>query len=134
MSVRYLNPKNVTFAGQPIAKVREVRVESRMSEVRRYFGDGAAQAKHVAMFRPVVDVTVSTEDATQPLSLTPGLTAALSFQVVDAETGAVKTITAAYASYVGPSQEFGGVKAGPGVATMPFACWNPAGGNPISVT
>ncbi len=134
MSVRFLNPRNVTHGGQPIAKVREVRVDARMADVRRYFGDGAAWPKHAAAFRPTVDVTVVTEDATRPLTLSPGLTAELRFEVTDAETGATKTITAVAATYVGPSEEFGGPKSGPAVATMPFACWNPTGGNPISIS
>lgn len=134
MSVRFLNPKNVTHGGQAIAKVREVRVDARMTDVRRYFGDGAVYPKYTAAFRPTVDVTVVTEDTSRPFSLTPGVTSALSFQVADAETGATKTITAVAATYVGPSGEFGGPKSGPGVATMPFACWNPADGNPITIT
>ncbi len=134
MSMRFLNPKNVTHGAQAIAKVREVRVEARMTDVRRYFGDGAAFAKRAAAFRPAVEIAVVTEDVTQALSISPGATAALSFQVVDAETGATKTIGAANATYVGPSEEFAGAKSGPGVATMPFACWSASGGNPITIT
>ncbi len=134
MSVRFLNPKNVTHAGQPIAKVREVRIDARMTDVRRYYGDGAAYPKHTAAFLPTVDITVVTEDAMRPFTLVAGLTAELRFEVIDAETGATKTITAVAATYVGPSEEFGGPKSGPAVATMPFACWNPAGGNPITIS
>ena len=134
MSVRYLNPKNVTHGTQSIAKVREVRVDARATEVRRWFGDGAANAKLAAAFQPAVEVSVVTEDAAQALSIAPGATATLSFQVSDAETGATKTIAAACATYVGPSEGFGGPRSGPAVATMPFACWSTTGANPISVT
>ena len=133
MSVRFLNPKNVLHGTQSIAKVREVRVEARMTDVRRWFGDGSAFAKLAAAFRPAVEITVVSEDVTQALAIAPGATATLSFQVVDAETGATKTVTAAKATYVGPSEDFGGPKQGPAVATLPFACWSTTGTNPISI-
>jgi hypothetical protein len=134
MSVRFLNPKNVTHGTQVIAKVREVRVESRMTDVRRYFGDGSAFAKLAAAFRPAVEIELVCEDAGAALAISPGATATLSFQVVDAETGATKTVAATNATYVGPSGHFGGPKQGPAVATMPFACWSSTGANPISFT
>ena len=87
MSVRYLNPKNVTHGTQSITKVREVRVDARATEVRRWFGDGAANAKLAAALQPAVEVSVVTEDAAQALSIAPGATATLSFQVSDAEIG-----------------------------------------------
>ncbi len=134
MSVRFLNPKNVTFGAQAIAKVSEARVDARATEVRQYFGDGSPYPKRTAAFQPAVEITLVAEDVTQALALSPGATAALSFQVTDAETGATKTISAATATYVGPSGDFGGSKRGPATATLPFACWSMSGGNPITIT
>ena len=98
------------------------------------FGDASAFAKRAAGLRPGCEVTIVTEDVTKALSIAPGATAALSFNVADAEGGADKTITAANATYLGPAEDFAGGKSGPGTATLRFACWSANGGNPITVS
>ena len=108
MSVRFLNPHNVTHGSNAIAKCREASIRARFSEVKHLFGDGSAFAKRAAGFRPGCELSLVTEDVARALSTAPGTTATLSFNVADAEGGADKTVTAANAVYLGPAEDLGG--------------------------
>ena len=135
MSVRFLNPHNVTHGTKAITKCREVSVGARLGEVKDLFGDGEAFAKHAAGFRPACEVTLVTEDVAAALSIAPGTAAALTFDVADAEGGSDKTVTASNAVCMGPTEDFGGGKFGPGSANLRFLCTSPDGStNPISIS
>jgi hypothetical protein len=134
MSVRFLNPHNVMHGSNAIGKCREASVSARFGEVKSLFGDASAFSKRSAGFRPTCEITLVTEDVAKALSIAAGATAALSFNVADAEGGADKTISAANATCLGPAEEFAGGKSGAGVATLQFVCWSASGGNPISVS
>lgn len=134
MSVKLLNPHNVSHGEQMIAACRQASIRVRFAEVRNLFGDAAAFPKRTAGFQPVCEVDLVTEDVVMALSIAPGTTAALSFDVADAEGGSDKTITGANAVYMGPADEVGDQKAGPGTAMMQFVCYSSDGSsNPISI-
>jgi len=134
MAIRVLNPHNVKHGANAIAACREARVSNRLADVRRLAGDGEAWATRVAGFQPEADVTIVTEDVAQALAIAPGTKAALSFDVRAADGGADKTVTAANAVYLGPVEDLGGAKSGPGAAAMRFACASTDGSaNPISI-
>lgn len=135
MSVRFLNPHNVSHGETSISKCREASVQSRFAEVKNLFGDGSAYPERSAGFQPVCEIDIVTEDIVQALSIAPGTSASLSFDVADAEGGSDKTITGANAVYMGPVENLGDVKSGPGTATMHFVCYSSDGStNPISIT
>jgi hypothetical protein len=134
MSIRFLNPHNVAHGVNTISACREARVSNRMSDVRRLGGDGEAYATSVVGFQPAAEVTIVTEDVAQALSIAPGTKTTLSFDVKAADGGDDKTITAANAVYLGPAEDLGDAKSGPGVATMQFVCHSSDGStNPISI-
>jgi len=127
MSVKFLNPHNVTHGSASIAKCRRALIRARFAEVRHLFGDGAAFPRRAAGFEPVCEIDIVTEDIVKALSIAPGTCGSLSFDVADAEGGADKTVTGADAVYMGPVEEMGEVKSGPAVATMHFVCWSSNG-------
>ena len=135
MSVRFLNPHNVSHGAASIAKCREATVRSRCAEVRELIGDDAVFPQAAAGLAPHCDVEIVTEDVSAALSIVPGTKATLSFDVADAEGGDDKTVTALNAVYLGPSEEFAGAKKGPALAMMHFVCWSSTGStNPISMS
>ena len=134
MSVRFLNPHNVTHGVNAIANCREVSVSNRLADVRRLVGDANVFPERVAGFQPASEVTLVTEDVAQALSIAPGTSATLSFDVKAADGGADKTVTGVNAVYLGPVENMGDAKFGPGVATMQFVCYSSDGTtNPISI-
>jgi|GEM_PF-3524051 hypothetical protein len=134
MSVRFLNPHDVTHGSQGIANCRQARIQARFAEVKSLFGDAKAFPMRAAGFEPVAEIDLVTEDVVKALSIAPGTCATLSFHVADAQGGTDKTITGANAVYMGPVEEMGEAKSGAGTATMHFVCWSTTGGtNPISI-
>ncbi|HUW57948.1 MAG TPA: hypothetical protein VMZ92_15005 [Planctomycetota bacterium] len=134
MSVRFLNPHNVSHGEESISKCRQASVRSRFTEVRTLFGDASPFPERSAGFQPVCEIDVVTEDVVKALSIAPGTTAALSFDVADAEGGDDKTVTGANAVYMGPVEDVGRDKSGPATATMHFVCYSSDGStNPISI-
>ena len=135
MSVRFVNPHNVSHGAASIAKCREAKVSSRCAEVRQLIGDDAVFPEAAAGFEPHGEIEIVTEDVAAALSIVPGTKATLTFDVGDGEGGGDKTVTGVNAVYLGPAEDFGEPKAGPGVATMHFVCWSSTGSsNPISMS
>lgn len=134
MSIRFLNPHNVTHGETTIAKCREASVSNRMSDVRRLAGDAEAYPTRAVGFQPASEISIVTEDVAQALSIAPGTKATLSFDVKAGDGGDDKTVTATNALYLGPAEDLGDAKSGPGVATMQFTCYSSDGStNPISI-
>jgi len=134
MSVKFLNPHNVTHGAESIERCRQALLRARFAEVRNLFGDGAPFPRRAAGFEPVSEIDIVTEDIVKAISIAPGTCATLSFHVADAEGGSDKTVTGANAVYLGPVEEVGEAKSGPAVATMHFVCWSSNGStNPISI-
>ena len=134
MSVRFLNPHNVVHGEETIAKCREASIRSRFTEVSTLFGDASPYPQRSAGFQPVCEIDIVTEDIANALSIAPGTTASLSFDVADAEGGDDKTVTGTHAVYMGPVEDLSGAKSGPGTATMHFVCYSSDGStNPISI-
>ena len=102
MSVRFLNPHDVTHGSQGIANCRQARIQARFAEVKSLFGDAKAFPMRAAGFEPVAEIDLVTEDVVKALSIAPGTCATLSFHVADAQGGTDKTITGANAVYMGP--------------------------------
>ena len=135
MSIRFLNPHNVSHGGVSIAKCREVTLSNRASDVRSLFGDGSCYAERVAPFRVVCEIHVVTEDVITALAITPGADASFSFNMADAEGGDDRTINGSHAVYAGPVEKIEKGKPGPGLATMRFVCRSSNGSdNPITIT
>jgi hypothetical protein len=134
MSVRFLNPHNVKHGTTAVEKCVEARVENRIREAKRLYGDGSAWPKRVAAIGLASEIHLVTEDVVTALSIAPGTTATLTFDAADAEGGSDKTVSCANAVYLGPVGELGDVKAGAGRAVMHFVCWSAGGGNPISIS
>lgn len=135
MSVRFLNPHNVLHGAVTIAKCREARVSSQCAEVRQLIGDDAVFPEAVEATEPHCEIEIVTEDVVAALSIVPGTKSTLTFDAADAEGGDDVTVTGLNAVYLGPSEDFGETKAGPGVATMRFVCWSSTGStNPISIS
>ncbi|HUU42666.1 MAG TPA: hypothetical protein VMX57_02745 [Planctomycetota bacterium] len=134
MSIRFLNPHNVTHGEAGIAKCREASVRSRAGDVRRLSADAKPFPVRTVALQPVSEITLVTEDVVQALAIAPGTTATLSFDVSAADGSADKTVTATNAVYLGPAEDLGGAKSGPGVASMQFVCHSSDGNtNPISI-
>jgi len=134
MSIRFLDPHNVTHGETSIAQCRQASVNNRLSDVRRLAGDAEAFPTRAVGLQPASEVTIVTEDVAQALSIAPGTTATLSFDVKAADGGDDKTVTASNAVYLGPSEDLSGAKSGPGIATMQFVCASSDGStNPISI-
>jgi hypothetical protein len=103
--------------------------------VRQLIGDDAVFPEAAAGFEPHCEIEIVTEDVEAALSIVPGTKATLTFDVSDAEGGSDKTVTGVNAVYLGPVEDFGELKAGPGVAVMHFVCWSSTGSsNPISMS
>jgi len=135
MSVRFLNPHDVTHGSQGIANCRLARIRVRFTEVKSLFGDAKAFAMRAAGFEPVAEIEIVTEDVVKAASIAPGTCATLVFHAADAQGGTDKTVTGANAVYMGPAEEMGEAKSGAGTATMRFVCWYTNGSsNPISIT
>ena len=134
MSIRFLDPHNVTHGETSIAKCREATVNNRLSDVRRLAGDAEKYPTTTVGFQPAGEISIVTEDVAQALSIAPGTQATLSFDVKADDGGSDKTVTATGALYLGPAENLGTAKAGPGVATMQFVCASSDGStNPISI-
>ena len=135
MSVRFLNPHDVSHGQEAISKCREASISSRFTEVRTLFGDASPYPQRSAGFQPVCEIDIVTEDIVKALSIAPGTTASLSFDIADAEGGNDKTVTGTNAVYMGPVEDVGKAKSGPATATMHFVCYSSDGStNPISIT
>jgi hypothetical protein len=134
MSIRFLSPHNVAHGANAISNCREARVTNRLSDVRRLVGDAEAYATRIVGFQPAGEVTIVTEDVAQALSIAPGTSATLSFDVKAADGASDKTVTAVNAVYLGPVEDLGDARSGAGVATMQFVCHSADGStNPISI-
>ena len=81
MSIRFLNPHNVTHGETSIAKCREASVSNRLSDVRRLAGDAERYPATTVGFQPASEISIVTEDVAQALSIAPGTQATLSFDV-----------------------------------------------------
>ena len=134
MSVRFLNPHNVSHGQEGISKCREASISSRFTEVKTLFGDASPYPERSAGFQPVCEIDIVTEDIVEALSIAPGTTASLSFDVADAEGAGDKTVTGTNAVYMGPVEGLSGAKSGPGAATMHLVCYSSDGLTyPISI-
>ena len=134
MSVKFLNPHNVSHGEETIAKCRQATIRTRFARVKELFGDGGAYPERAVGLEPSSEITIVTEDIVKAAAIAPGTTASLSFDVADAEGGNDKTVTGANAVYLGPVEELGEAKSGAASATMQFVCWSSDGSsNPISI-
>ena len=134
MSIRFLNPHNVSHGETTIAACREASVRNRLTDVRRLAGDASAFPERAVGFQPASEITLTTEDVETALTIAPGTTATLRFDAAAADGSSDKTVTATNAVYLGPAEDLGDVKSGPGVARMQFVCYSSDGStNPISV-
>ena len=134
MTVRLVNPQDVSFAGTSLPGCREVRLITAARGLRWDAGDGEIHESHVEASRPRHFVEIVCEDVVSALGVTAGARGALSFKVAQADGSGTVSVSTASAVATGGRTRFRNEAAGVSVTTLRFVCRSVDGvSSPISI-
>ena len=133
VTVRMVNPHEVSFAGEGLSGCREARLTVRPRRVRGSAGDGQRYETHVEVEGPRHVIEIDSEDA-GAAKVGLGDRGALSFEVEKADGSGTVSVSAGNAVVVGQKTRFLNETEGVSVTTVRFLCqlgWD--GSEPVSI-
>ncbi len=135
MTVRLINPHNVSFAGESLPGCCEARVLVRPTRVRRGRDDGKRFDSHVEVNAPIYVIEIDCLDVLAATGVTPGQSGALSFTVDEADGSGSISVSAANAVMIGQRTRFRNQADGLSVTTLRFECRSASGSSaPVSIS
>ena len=135
MTVRLINPQEVTFKGESLPGCREARLLVRPTRVERGRNDGDRYDNAVEVRSPATVIEVDCLDVPTAAGLTVGESGSLSFTVEKADGSGSVSVSASSAALVGQRTRFRNETDGFSVTTLRFACRSATGNSaPVSIT
>jgi len=135
VTVRLINPHEVTFAGSALPGCREARLIVKPGDLREERGDGECYDSHVEVEHPSTILEIDCEDVEAAVQVTPGTSGALSFTVEKADGSGTVSVSAGSAVAAGHSTRFRNEAEGVSVTTLRFVCRSASGvSKPVSIS
>ena len=135
MTVRLVNPHNVSFAGEDLPGCREARLLVRPAQIRREHSDGKRFEDHVEVNAPIYVIEIDCLDVPAATDVTPGQSGALSFTVDEADGSGSISVSASSTIMVAQRTRFRNQADGLSVTTLRFECRSISGTSvPVSIS